>query len=269
MELGKKLRQARQEAGLTQQQLCGTEITRNMLSLIENGSASPSMRTLRYLARRLGKNISYFLDEDAVVSANQQVMETARRSWDSGDWAAVAAVLEGYQGPDPVYDREQRLLWAVSHLQLARRAIEQGKLVYAQALLERVDCTGLYGAQSLERQRLLLLGQLPGQHVSQGLPSLDGELLLRAREALEDGMPERAGKLLEAVEDISGEQWAALRGEAYLAQKQYAQALEWLRQAEITEKSLSQIELCCRELGDYQGAYEAACRLREWKERKR
>ncbi len=32
MELGKKLRQARQEAGLTQTQLCGTEITRNMLS---------------------------------------------------------------------------------------------------------------------------------------------------------------------------------------------------------------------------------------------
>ena len=50
MELGEKLRKARLEAGLSQRQLCGEEITRNMLSLIENGSAKPSMKTLQYLA---------------------------------------------------------------------------------------------------------------------------------------------------------------------------------------------------------------------------
>ena len=60
MELGKKLRQARIEAGLSQKQLCGEEITRNMLSLIENGSAKPSMKTLQYLAGRLGKSVSFF-----------------------------------------------------------------------------------------------------------------------------------------------------------------------------------------------------------------
>ena len=49
MELGEKLRQARIEAGLSQRELCGEEITRNMLSLIENGSAKPSMNTLKYL----------------------------------------------------------------------------------------------------------------------------------------------------------------------------------------------------------------------------
>jgi transcriptional regulator with XRE-family HTH domain len=54
MELGQRLRQARLEAGLSQRQLCGDTITRNMLSLIENGSARPSMDTLRCLAARLG-----------------------------------------------------------------------------------------------------------------------------------------------------------------------------------------------------------------------
>ena len=43
MELGEKLRQARMEAGLSQRQLCGDVITRNMLSQIENGAARPSM----------------------------------------------------------------------------------------------------------------------------------------------------------------------------------------------------------------------------------
>ena len=61
MELGQRLRQARQEAGLTQKALCGDEITRNMLSQIENGSARPSMETMRFLAQRLGKPVSWFL----------------------------------------------------------------------------------------------------------------------------------------------------------------------------------------------------------------
>ena len=43
MTLGEKIKQARQEAGLSQRQLCGDAITRNMLSQIENGSARPSM----------------------------------------------------------------------------------------------------------------------------------------------------------------------------------------------------------------------------------
>ena len=60
MGLGEKLRLARQEAGLSQRALCGGEITRNMLSQIEHGTARPSMKTLQYLATRLGKPVSTF-----------------------------------------------------------------------------------------------------------------------------------------------------------------------------------------------------------------
>ena len=65
MELGEKIRAARLAAGLSQRQLCGEDITRNMLSLIENGGAKPSVKTLTLLAERLGKPVSYFLDENA------------------------------------------------------------------------------------------------------------------------------------------------------------------------------------------------------------
>ena len=54
MTLGEKLRRTRQERGLTQKQLAGERITRNMLSQIENDLAQPSMRTLEYLADALG-----------------------------------------------------------------------------------------------------------------------------------------------------------------------------------------------------------------------
>ena len=64
MELGEKILQARQAAGLSQRQLCGEVITRNMLSQIEHGTAKPSMKTLAYLADRLGKPISFFLEDE-------------------------------------------------------------------------------------------------------------------------------------------------------------------------------------------------------------
>lgn len=262
MELGEKLRQARLEAGLTQQQLCNGQITRNMLSLIENGGASPSIKTLQYLARRLGKPMGFFLEEEAVVSANQQVMEQARKCWDAGDWSGAAEALADYQSPDAVYDRERNLLWAVTQLHLARQAMAQGKLPYAQILLEDLDCRGIYEAQSLEHQRLLLLGRLPGQRVSGRLPSLDEELLLRAKEALEDDQLERAGILLDAAEQQETPVWAAARAEVLRRTGDYARALEFYRKSEQTPQTLAGIEQCCRELGDYKGAYEAACKLR-------
>ena len=127
MELGEKLRVARQEAGLTQRQLCGEEITRNMLSLIEHGAAKPSVDTLRYLAGRLGKPVSFFLDEEAVVSPNQQSMLRARRAYQVGDHAQARLLLENFQGPDPIFAWEYRFLRAMTTLATVEEALEQGK----------------------------------------------------------------------------------------------------------------------------------------------
>ena len=80
MELGEKLKQARLAAGLSQRQLCGDALTRNMLSQIENGSARPSMEKLKYFAARLGKPVSYFLEETTVTSPNEAVMAAARQA---------------------------------------------------------------------------------------------------------------------------------------------------------------------------------------------
>ncbi len=46
MGIGQQIRSARMEMGLSQRQLCGDVITRNMLSQIENGTATPSLATL-------------------------------------------------------------------------------------------------------------------------------------------------------------------------------------------------------------------------------
>ncbi len=64
LTLGQKIKMARKDLGLTQAELVGDRITRNQLSLIENGINNPSIPTLEFLAERIGKPVSYFLSDD-------------------------------------------------------------------------------------------------------------------------------------------------------------------------------------------------------------
>lgn len=262
MELGEKLRRARLEAGLSQRQLCGEEITRNMLSLIENGSAKPSMKTLQYLSARLGKSVSFFLEEEGAVAPNHSVMTSARRLYDAGDYAAAALTLESYQTPDGVFDRERQLLQVLTCLELAKQAMEEKRERYALELLQKADVETAYCADLLKRQRLLLLGRMGERQVSGELPSLDEELLLRAQEALAAGKPQRAAHLLEAAEKHDSPCWHLLRGEAYLAEKNYKDAARCFHGAETAypKETAPKLERCYRELEDYKRAYEYACR---------
>lgn len=264
MELGEKLRQARQEAGMTQKQLSQDIVTRNMLSQIENGTASPSMKTLQLFARRLGKNVSFFLEETAVLSPNRQAVEEARQRFDGGDWAGALEALEEYREPDRVYDREKQLLEKLCLLELARSALETGREGYARELLKKAERESTYCGPELERQRLLLLGKLPGERVSGRLPGLDEELLLRAGEAFAAENPHRAAQLLEACEEKNGGTWNLLRGKLWLEEKDYARAKNCLMAAEpeYPREAVPLLEICFRELGDFRKAYEYACKQR-------
>lgn len=266
MELGARIRQARLEAGLSQRQLCGDTITRNMLSQIENGCAKPSMDTLRYLALQLGRPVSYFLEEHAISSPNQALMEAARRA----DLTQVPAILEGYRDPDPVFDRERWLLEALGYLAMARVALKEDRSGYACALLEKAAWAGdrtPYYTQETERTRLLLLyeaGGVPAGQIADALPDMSAELMIRAAAALEAGDPVRCEQLLQALEAPRSARWHTLQGDACMAQKDYARATEHYLQAEpqYGQKLWGKLERCYSELEDYKMAYHYACKQR-------
>ena len=67
--LGEKIRALRKELNMTQTELAGSEMTKSMLSQIENNTAMPSMKNLQYLAARLGKPASYFLDQEELTES--------------------------------------------------------------------------------------------------------------------------------------------------------------------------------------------------------
>jgi len=267
MELGQRLKQARLELGLSQRQLCENLITRNMLSQIENGSARPSMEVLRALAARLGKSVSYFLEEDVVISSNQTVMETARKAFARKDFDAVRRTLEDYRTPDKVFDGEWALLEALSCLALSRQALEEDRRPLAVQLLEQCAAFGQkspYYDPALERQRLLLLAKIQPEVLEQ-LPEMDEELCLRGKAALDKGDARRAAQILDAVEDQTDAHWCLLRGEAAFKLGEHKAAAAFFHQAEAAfpGQTAAWLEGCYRELEDYKMAYYYACKQKQ------
>lgn len=253
MELGEKLRLTRLEAGLSQRALCGDEITRNMLSRIENGAARPSMKTLGCLAARLGKPVSYFLEEDTVCSPNQEIMAAVRQLFDGKDYAGAMRALAQYRAPDEIYDRERQLLEILVRLSLAEEAIGDGREPYALELLEAVAALGkdaAYYSEDLEQRRCLLLGRIPGQVVN--LPGLDEALTVQATSALAGGDVQRTAPC-----------WNFLRGKCHMALEEFPEAAKCFLAAEGEYNVLRELEICYREMGDYKNAYIYVCRQKD------
>lgn len=264
MTLGEKLRAARLEAGLSQRQLCEDFITRNMLSQIENGVASPSMATLAALASRLGKPMSWFLGEEA-RTGNSAVMARARECYDRQDYRDTLDTLKAYQEPDGDFDRERGLLQALSLLALGEQALADGRKGLAREYLSRAEpwIASGYCREELGIRRLLLLGRL-GEPVGEALPDVDDVLLLKAEEALKAENPARAQEILEAA-GTREPRWQLLRGRCCLALQDWQGAAQALSLAEgaFPEEAVPLLEETYRQMGDYRRAYEYACRQKK------
>lgn len=264
MELGQKLKAARLDAGLSQRQLCDGIVTRNMLSQIENGTAHPSMDTLRRFAARLQKPVSYFLEDEAVTSPNQTVMEEARQHYKNREFSLALGVLGDYRTPDAIFDGEYHLLLALCAMEQAEIALGENRLPYARTLLEQAAEAGentAYFTPALERERLLLLARTDAEvH----LPADDRALLLRAKNALKAGDFRRCLQLLDAAEEHNEPQWRLLRGEAHFAAGQYREAAACYEKVEefYPKHAVPKLEICYRELKMFEKAYEYACKQR-------
>lgn len=220
MDLGEKIKKARLEAGLSQRQLCGEEITRNMLSLIEHGTAKPSMKTLRCLSQRLGKPISYFLEDGAddpgSLTQSADILRQAQEALAEGKDIYAAQLLE--QVTSPLLLREKLLLFAripgadLKKISEELPSLDEELFLRAEASLISGDlhrCRSLLEAcEDREAPRcLFLMGRL---HMAQS----DWE---------------KAAACLETVEETYPE-------------------------------AIAMLEICFRELGDFRRAYAYACK---------
>lgn len=160
MTLGQKIKAARLEKGLTQKEVVGDYITRNMLSKIENDSATPSVRTLEHLARALDLAPGYFLN-DASVSDGlvPDGLNEARAAFRNRNWLDCIAALKADQ--KAATSDEGYLLHALAGTYAAEDARLEGRLIDARELAETAhyyNREGLYYSPALAARLDLLLG---------------------------------------------------------------------------------------------------------------
>ena len=119
MNLGEKIKAARLERHMTQKDVVGDYITRNMLSKIENGSATPSVKTLEYLAGALGLPAGYFMNDSNGDELTPGSVASARNHFRDGEYEGCVQVLEGLD-MDGGYKDEAMLLLARAKISLSK-----------------------------------------------------------------------------------------------------------------------------------------------------
>lgn len=105
-DIGRRIRRARKERGMSLAQLGGEDLSRSFLSLVELGKSRISLRALSIVAQRLELPISYFLEGSVSGDASAEIVLDA----------AEAALLR--REPERALRFLQDL--AVSHLQRPR-----------------------------------------------------------------------------------------------------------------------------------------------------
>lgn len=188
MTLGQKIRDARLARGMTQKEVVGSYITRNMLSKIENDSAAPSVRTLEHLAGALGLPTSYFLDEARVSDGSSpDGLDEARAAYRAKDWLECLCLLEADSTAGTT--DEGYLLHAYAGAYAARQALDGGKAAAARELAETAQYynqEGMYFSPLLAAELTLTLGAALLKLAEDGWGE-QRSVFCRAFEALDEG----------------------------------------------------------------------------------
>ncbi len=283
-DIGEKIRRIRRSRNMTQSELAGDQITRNMLSRIENGVALPSLPTVWYLAERLGVPAGFLLaegDDDRVWRKISRI-DGIRRVLASGDARICLDLCRGDGGEEP--DDEITLIMAQCCLKIAAEEFELGHLHETCKLLdEALEYAGKtpYNTEGIRMTAILYfrflhrISALLYSEVLTDAQTQDGMVgscepfgcYVLAREALDAGDIRRVQMMLERQEWRDNEWMQHLRAQERLLAGDYIAAQEVLTKLLNSRQAMGEVlvyvtfadlEVCCRELGDFRGAYEYA-----------
>ena len=93
--IGARIKEIRIKKGMTQAGLCGDELTRNHLSLIESGKSLPSLKNICYIADRLDIPVGYLFSDDKNEDArfvSYHAADKIKPMYDSEDFDGCIAV---------------------------------------------------------------------------------------------------------------------------------------------------------------------------------
>ncbi len=294
MTLGQKIKEARLERNMTQKEVVGDYITRNMLSKIENDSATPSVKTLEYLASALGLPAGYFMSDSGGDELTPEAVDKARACYRDRDYQAALELLDGVDIDGSGYADEVLLLKARASYALAKKTLEDGLPSMAQSLAEDAifyEQKSMYSFAAFKTEVLLFIAkcrlaigdgfetameEYHDAYRRQGL----GEMyrLMMTDYFINTGDTEAAAGQMEQIIDISAgyePEYLMMKAKLELKRSNYQTAATQLRQAEeicgaggsrqFMSGLYAMLEECYKELDDFKMAYHYATKQLQMK----
>ena len=281
MNIGENIRTMRLAKMMTQADLAGDQITRNMLCQIERGAALPSVPTMCYLAQRLNVPVGYLLseEEEGIAYRKMMTMPNVYRAFHAGDAAGCLALLNSAFGEES--DDEIALMRAECEYRIAKEVFLGGRLREAAS---RFDSALREAARTTHDTAWLRAAAAVYFRYMQSLsPTLTSDVLdaeeietskslqddfcayVLACEALDGG---RDGEVAEYLSRYRGTLFAArvaaLRDMRSGAVAEALVAFERLLDDDALDVGVlmceifGDMDLCCRKNDDYKRAYEFA-----------
>lgn len=176
IELGKRLKTARLSKKMTQSEVAGTFITRNMLSLIESGSAAPSMKTLEYLSEVLELPMEKLLSDSFEESSEIPDFQTLKNAKKLLTDKQYVQILENIKA-EGIFTDELHAIRSIAHLETAEQLSEssqteqlQKAVTHARLAAEEAS-QGIYANQARIAQANQLISK-SAQYLSNYYSSL-------------------------------------------------------------------------------------------------
>ncbi len=276
MNIGKKIKTLRVEKLMTQSELAGGEITRNMLSQIENGVALPSISTVEYLAKRLGVSAGFLLadDNDDFMYKKLNTMKNVKKAFTDKSFG-ICRDLCLYELDET--DDEIRLILANCCINLAIESVCDGKLRHACEEIDEAIMhseSTIYDTVSVKNCAYVLLNFL--KSISPTLDCIEIYEDISGKKYTVSAFENSFCKYILALDALDAECFDEslpeeklykmhVEAKKQMAEQNYEGALETLKKLINSEEVLSKIllylassdlEICCRETEDFRGAYE-------------
>ncbi|WP_419824046.1 helix-turn-helix domain-containing protein [Anoxybacterium hadale] len=157
VELGRKIKEARITRKMTQSEVVGNFITRNMLSQIESGTATPSIKTLEYLSRVLDIPLFQLIPDQKDDSIT--ILNRAKKHLAEGAYDKILKMEEGYP---PELQDEFWAIFANASLKLAKQQLRSGSYQDAARLSQKAmeyAEKGIYANSTVKSESIIVLNQ--------------------------------------------------------------------------------------------------------------
>ena len=165
-ELGKIIKDARLAKKMTQSEVVGTFITRNMLSQIESGVAVPSIKTLEYLSRKLDISIQMLsagdrTDRASASSSEYDCIRQSKAKYKAGQYEEAAALVKPCLEETSEFFDEACAIYTMSTLAFAGKSDvdKQTACAYAREAL-RYSEKGFYACREWKVEAMCLIERL-------------------------------------------------------------------------------------------------------------